>query len=175
MKFQVLARARLLLGLAAASFSLSGCVNVRYDEQHADLNSRMYMVSLRFSRMFSQQGMVGVIADVEDCYRDSSLVLVKRFALQDCLSYDYAAYTLDKEMARTAYRRPRAQYFQDAVASPRMVKYGKLDGFNSPPELSAYLTATSDKILRDIRNSPGSFLWNPSRPRPPLVSGGGFF
>lgn len=175
MKSPILARARLLLGVAVASLSLAGCVNVRYDDQHADLNSRMYAVAVRFSQTMTQQGMAGVTADIENCYRDSALGVVKRFALQDCLSYDYAAYTFDKEIGRKAFRGLRTPYFQDGVASPRWVKYGKLDGFSSPPELSAFLTTNKDMIFRDLQTSPGSILYNPSRPRPPLLSGGGFF
>lgn len=174
MKSGLFFRARLLLA-AVASLSLTGCANLSVDEQHADINSRMLAVATRFSRTMSGTGMAGVTDDVENCYRESSLVIVKHFALQDCLAYDYAAYALDRDMAKTfSYRRQRTPYFLDAVASPRWVKYGKLDGFNSPPELSAYFTSTQPIILNFLRQ-PSFVLWNPSRPRPPLLNANGMF
>ena len=175
MKRSILARIRLMIGLAAASVSLAGCVNVRYEEEHSALDVRMLAVATRFSRTMSQQGMAGVTTDIEDCYRESTLVLVKRFALQDCLAYDYAAYSLDRDMARKfLYRRGRNPYFVDGVASARWTKYGKLDGFGSPAELSAYLTPTKQMIFQTL-NTPGYVMWNPSRPRPPLLNANGFF
>jgi len=170
----VFVRARLVLGLAVASLSLSGCVNVRYDDQHADRNSRMYAVALRFSRTMSTQGMFGVNADIQNCYRDTSLGVIKRFALQDCLSYDYAAYSFDKDIGRTAFRGLRTPFFEDSVAPPRMVQYGKLDGFGDPSELAAFLMTNKDMIFRDLQIIPGSIFANPSRARPRLLHGGGF-
>lgn len=175
MKRSILSRLRLMIGLAAASVSLVGCVNVRYDEQHSGLDARMLAVAARFSRTMTQGGMAGVTTDIEDCYRESTLVLVKRFALQDCLAYDYAAYTLDRDMARKfSYRRVRNPYFVDGVASARWTKYGKLDGFNSPAELSAYLMPNKEMIYDNL-HTPGSILWNTSRPRPPLLNANGMF
>ncbi len=170
----VFVRARLLLGLAFAGAALSGCVNVRYDDEHADRNSRMYAVALRFSRTLKTQGMFGVTTDIDNCYRDTSIGVIKRFALQDCLSYDYAAYSFDKEIGRMASRGVRTPFFEDSVASPRWVKYGKLDGFGDLSELSAFLTTNKDMIFRDLQIIPGSILANPSRARPRLLHGGGF-
>ena len=170
MKSGFFVRARVFLAAAVASLSLTGCANLPSDEQHIDLSGRMYNVAVRFSQTMGRGGIAGVSEDIESCYRESSLGIVKRFALQDCLSYDYAAYVLDRNMAKMfSYRRQRMPYFQDAMASPRWVKYGKLDGFNSPPELSAYFTSTQPMIFNFLRQ-PGFVLWNPSRLRPPLLN-----
>ena len=77
----------------------------------------MYLVAKRFNQTMKTQGMFGVTADIENCYRETTTGIVKRFALQDCLSYDVAAYTLDKEIGRLAFRGLRTPYFEDNVAS----------------------------------------------------------
>lgn len=175
MKLGLLSCARLVVAAAAACLSLTGCANLRSDDQHASLDARMLAVATRFSRSMSGSGMAGVTDDVENCYRESSLGIVKRFALQDCLAYDYAAYALDRDMAaKFSFRRQRTPYFTDSVASIRWVKYGKLDGFSSPPELSSYFTSTQPIILNFLQQ-PSFVLWNPSRPRPPLLNANGMF
>ncbi len=169
----VFVRARLVLGLALAGTALSGCVNVRYDDDHADRNTRMYAVALRFNQTMKTQGMAGVTSDIEDCYRATSIPVIKRFALQDCLSYDYAAYSFDKEIGRMAFRGLRTPFFEDRVASPRWVKYGKLDGFGDPSELSAFLATNNNLILQDLQRIPGSVFVAPANARPRLLHGGG--
>lgn len=41
----VFARAGLSLGQLRVTTALSGCVNVRYDDEHADRSTRMYLVA----------------------------------------------------------------------------------------------------------------------------------
>ena len=50
--------------------------------------------------------MAGLAGDVRRCYDEATIPLIKRFALQDCLSYDYAAYTFDKMARKGVPRTP---------------------------------------------------------------------
>ena len=147
-------RARLCLALLCAAPMLSGCVNVRYDDDHADRGTRMYLVAQRFNQAMRAGGMTGTALNIESCYQASTVPLVKRFALQDCISFDYAAYTFDKEMGARMFNGLRLPYFEDSVAAPRWTRYAKLDGFGDPSYTSAFLTVNKNLIFQDLQMIP---------------------
>lgn len=160
------------IGLALAT---SACVNVRYDDEHADRSTRLYRMALRFNQAMQTGGMAGVAADINDCYRDATVPLIKRFALQDCISYDYAAFVFDREAAKALFHGLQTPPFKPGVAGARLEKYGKLDGFADRTETVVYAIPTATTILNDIQAMPGSFLNAPGTRRPPLMHGGGTF
>ena len=173
MTVRFFARTRLSLGLCCIAAALSGCVNVRYDDEHADRNTRMYLVAQRFNQAMKTGGMFGVTADIESCYRETTTPVVRRFALQDCLSYDYAAFTFDKVVGQRWFQGARVLYFENNVASPRILKYGKLDGFGDPSELQTFVMTNKDMIIRDLQRIQGSVFAAPTNARPRLMHGGG--
>ncbi len=158
--------------MAVAVVTVAGCVNVRYDDEHADRNTRNYLIAARMNRTFKTIGMVGVTGDIEDCYREATTPPIKRFALQDCLSYDYAAYQFDATMGRLIFRGMRTPYFENAAALARWRKFGKLDGFGDPSEIAAYLRMNNGPIYQDLQRIPGSVFYAVSpRGRPQKPNG----
>ncbi len=157
-----LARVRAGLVLAAAAIVVSGCANIRYDDQHADRSTRNYLIASQMNTTFKTRGMAGVVGDIEDCYRATTTTLIKRFALQDCLSYDYAAYELDATTGQLFFGGMRTPYFDNSVATTRWAKYGKLDGFGDSSELLSHLRTNNVPIYQDLQRIPGSaFAANP--------------
>lgn len=162
---------RFPLGLLVIGSLLTGCVNVRYDDEHADRSTRLFRVAVRFNQTFQRTGMAGVAADINDCYRDATVPLIKRFALQDCLSYDFAAFTYDTRAAQVMFHGVRTPPFEPNAVSVRMDKYGRLEGFSDRAETVSYAVNTTPVVMNDIARIPGSFLSpSTSRPRPPLPS-----
>lgn len=157
------------------AITLSGCVNVRYDDEHADRSTRLYRMAIRFDQTMRTRGMAGVSSDIDDCYRESTVPLIKRFALQDCISYDYAAFVFDREAAKKLFHGIQTPPFEPAVAGARLEKFGKLDGFADRTETVVYAIPTATTILNDIQAMPGSFLNPNGTRRPPLMHGGGTF
>lgn len=157
-----LACARVGLVLAAAAIVVSGCANIRYDDEHANRNTRMYFVAQRMNTAMKTGGMFGMTTDIQDCYRATTTPLIKRFALQDCLSYDYSAYEFDKTAGRMFFNGLPTRYFEDNVAAPRWAKYGKLDGFGDTTELANYLRETNALIIQDLQRTPGSVFYSTS-------------
>ena len=168
-------RARLCLALLCAAPMLSGCVNVRYDDDHADRGTRMYLVAQRFNQAMRTGGMTGTAVDIESCYQASTVPPSQAVRAAFCMSFDYAAYTFDKEMGARMFNGMRLPYFEDSVAAPRWTRYAKLDGFGDPSEISAFLTVNKKLIFQDLQMIPGSIFSVPStaRARPRLMHGGG--
>ena len=167
---------RLRVGLLVIGSLLTGCVNVRYDDEHADRSTRLFRVAVRFNQTFQRSGIAGVAADIDDCYRDATVPLIKRFALQDCLSYDFAAFTFDTRAAQVMFHGLRTPPFEVTAVSARMDKYGRLEGFADRTETVSYAVNTTPIIMGDIARIPGNFL-SPSTTtaRSRITNPGGFF
>ena len=142
----VLAPAVLTLAVAA----LAGCAGIRYDDQHADAPTRMRAVAVRLQEDFRSGGMAGVTTDIETCYQQTTLPLIRRYALEDCMALDYAGYQTDVIIGRGQLKGPALPYFEDQTFSARAAKYGHLAGFDSPPQLTAFLRATFVLVSQDM-------------------------
>lgn len=152
----------------------SGCVNVRYDDEHADSAHRLRQVAYRFNSSMQQGGIGATFSDVQFCYDQATSPLIARFALQDCLVYDYAVFTFEMAAAKAFHGSPVPLY-QPSVAGPRFEKYGKLDGFADRNETVVFAIPRATAVLNDLQAQPGSFLNVGANRRPPLMHGGGTF
>lgn len=137
-------------GLVLAFAALSSCAGLTVADPHADPQTRMNVVAVRFDQAFRAGGMAQVTSDIEDCYRETTTPVIRHYALEDCLALDYAGYQTDLHVGRRLLKGPALPFFADQTFAARADHYGILAGFTSPQALANFLRATYTLVSMDM-------------------------
>jgi hypothetical protein len=137
-----------ICGLALVLATLGACVRV--DDPHADPQTRMNAVAVRFDQAFRTGGMARVTSEIQECYRQTTAPFIEHYALEDCMALDYAGHQIDVSVGRQALKGPPLPFFEDQVFGARAAHYGQLAGFTSPAVLANFLRATWVLVSGDL-------------------------
>ena len=142
---------QLLFGVSAAL--ISACTTptgLAIEDPHPDVSTEMANIAARYQTSFNAGGMVGVIADTEACYREATGPLTKIWALRDCIVLDFTGFTVDYTVGRRL-NHGSLPYYEPGTFRTRINRYGTVDGFTSPAQLSNYLKDAGDLVQQDLR------------------------
>ena len=108
----------------------------------------------RFEADRRQGGMIGVSADIADCYRMTTRPYVQVSALRECMILDNFAVKFDQEMARRYGIGGGIPFFSFTAFSGRLQRFGQRAGFTDGEVLGGYIgqgASTMFAVLADRR------------------------
>ena len=73
----------------------------------------MNAVAVSFDQAYRAGGMAQVTSEIEDCYRETTMPIIRRYALEDCLALDYAGHQTRRHRRAAGVERPAAAVFRE--------------------------------------------------------------
>ena len=97
-----------------------------------------------------QNGMAGVISEIEACYTAGTRFLVNPWAVRDCLILDLVGTREDNSIGRAAFG-INIPYFEERQHVSRWARYGQLAGFNDANRQLRYMTDGATLVELQLR------------------------
>lgn len=112
----------------------------------------------RFEAARSTQGMSGVSADIENCYRNTTRPVLQFVPLRECMIYDTFAVRLDEEVTKQLGLGGGIPFFSKQAFGVRLQRYAAQAGFYEPQVMVGYLRQGADTMFAVVvdrqRSSP---------------------
>lgn len=144
-----------LVAAGAAFLSVAAC-QVRTETLATEnVEARMRTIATRYV-VAKQNGMTGVVTEIERCYAEGSRFPVNPLALRDCLIMDTVATREDNTVGRS-FGMGNLPYFEERPKALRWSRYGQLAGFTDAARQVRYQVDGATLVELNMRGVSPAF------------------
>ncbi len=135
--------------VCAALVSLSACQTTASQMPVDSIGQRMRDLATRYVHD-KEDGMAGVIEDIQNCYALASQPPIKRSSIRDCMVLDTVAF-YDESVFDQAFGASGLPYFQPSTRAARWSYYGPLASFDDVGRQVHYMAERAALVQMNIQ------------------------